>query len=105
MKLDRNLNANGRGKYALVKLRELANEDKFNDEVYQAINMLIGLGIIDLGNTTATEFFVIRLKDKYAFPALAAYALAASKDDPEWALEVLELSRKSLRHPLQKQPD
>lgn len=32
-------------------------------------------------------------KDKYAAPALAAYAIAAFADDPEYGLEVLHLAK------------
>ena len=38
------------------------------------------------------EFFLIKLKDKYASQALFAYAAAARDDDAEWAGEVDELA-------------
>ena len=86
MKLDRNLNANGKGKYALLNLR--------NDRIEWGF-----VGASD-------EFFVIKLKDKYAQAALIAYADAAEHDDPEWAKEVRELAQRSGKnHPLCKQPD
>ncbi len=85
MKLDRNINPDGRGKYALIKLREL---------------------YIDHGDTPDTEFFVIRLKDKYAEAALRAYADAAIIDgESEWGLEVGALAAKAAAHPNKRKPD
>ena len=60
---------------------------------------------VDFGDTPDTEFFVIRLRDKYAAPALAAYAMAAYRDDEEYGLEVLNLAKQSAEHPNQKPPD
>lgn len=104
MKLDRNINPDGRGKYALVKLREL-DPEKFTPEVFKAVDMLIDNGIVDLGNTQETEFFVIRLRDKYAAAALDAYSMAAFSNDPEWAAEVQNLAKKAAEHPNKKNPD
>ena len=65
MKLDRNINPNGRGKYALLKLREL---DKDRDgktlgeapEIIGALAVLEHAGILDWGmQGTESEFFVI----------------------------------------------
>ncbi len=86
MKMDRNLNANGKGKYALLNLRE----------------DIIEWGFVGGSN----EFFVIKLKDKYAQAALEAYANAAECDDLEWANEVRKLAQRSgQNHPLCKRPD
>jgi hypothetical protein len=94
MKLDRNINPDGRGKYDLVKMRRLAElEAKKDYSATTSVEALAMQGVVDYGNTAATDFFVIRLKDKYAAPALAAYALAAYRDDPEYAGEVLKLAK------------
>lgn len=94
MQLDRNLPDNaGRGKYALLKLRELNRDDP---EVARAIEMLLAAGVLDWGDAgTESEFFVIRLKDQYAQDALAAYAQAARASDPEWAEEIDEMVGRS----------
>lgn len=56
MKLDRNINPDGRGKYALINLRR---------------------NTIEWGGPTPEEqFFVLKLKDEFAAPALRAYAAA-----------------------------
>lgn len=53
MKLDRNSNPDGRGKYALINLR--TNKVEWGDE---------------------DQFFVIKYKDRFAEAALRAYAAA-----------------------------
>lgn len=103
MKLDRNLNPNGRGKYALLKLRNLRDGDTAVDA---ALRTLDEAGILDWGNTIDSEFMVIRLKDKYAADALARYAAVASVDDPEYASEIAEMAHRSgPNHPNCKKPD
>ena len=69
--------------------------------------LLRARGIIDYGIAgTESEFFEIRLKDKYASAALASYAEAAAQDDSEWGEEVAELSRRAgLNSPWVKKPD
>lgn len=103
MKLDRNVNPNGRGKYALLKLRRQQNP--FSVECQIAATNLKNAGLLDFGDTEDTEFFVIRLKDKYAAPALTAYALAAHADDPEYASEITKLAMLAEQHPNKKKPD
>ena len=77
MKLDRNMNPSGRGKYALLKLRELGGVSRA--EICMALETLEELSVaqveraVDFGETSDSEFFVIRLKDKFAAPALLAY--------------------------------
>jgi hypothetical protein len=103
MKLDRNLSDNGgRGKYALLKLRQLtlyqSNKtfERFSPEIERAISLLEHEGILDWGETsTENEFFVIRLKDKYAPPALYAYAEAAMTDDAEYASEIVDMAKRA----------
>ena len=94
MRLDRNTSPFGRGKYGLVKNRRLLeivrpigdshNAKNMDDvsamKVREAIKLLVEEGVIDWGDTPETEFFVMRLRDKYASGALAQYASAARGD-------------------------
>jgi hypothetical protein len=114
MKLDRNINGNGRGKYALLKLRKLDEfaepDDPFQKvapAIVKAMAVLEGAGILDWGIAgTEAEFMVIRLKDKYASEALEAYAAAAIADDPEYAGEVRDMAdRAGPNSPWCKTPD
>ena len=58
-------------------------------------------GLLDYGNEgTESEFFVIRLKDAHANPALEAYANDAEDSDFEYATEVRELAKRSGRYNL-----
>ena len=113
MKLDRNINADGMGKYALLKLRKL---DEFRESepfgeipstILTALEVLEAYGILDRGRAgTEAEFFVIRLKDKYAGDALGSYALAAMEDDREYAYEIAEMAaRAGMNSPWCKAPD
>ncbi len=99
MKLDRNIKENrGRGKYALLNVRKMFGFPASSiaaKEVKQGLECLAGHGLEWGKAGTESEFFVIRLKDKYAKAALVAYAREAAADDPEWALEVLELALRS----------
>jgi hypothetical protein len=101
MKLDRNITTPRRGKYAVIKLRDAT----IRTEYPQGGALLIDQECVDFGDTPETDFFVIRLKDKYAAAALAAYAGAAMRDDPEYALDVLNLAKAAAESPCQKQPD
>ncbi len=98
MKLDRNINADGRGKYALIKLR--------TSPIQPGTGMAtVDMKDVDFGDTPETDFFVIRLKDKYAAPALAAYAGAAICDDPEYAGQVYDLALAAAMVKNQRRPD
>ena len=103
MKLDRNITEPRRGKYALIKLRmaELRFTETASGQEYVGVQS----EAVDFGDTPETEFFVIRLRDKYAAAALAAYAGAAMRDDMEYAVEVLKLASAAAKSPCQKQPD
>lgn len=100
MKLDRNINGNGRGKYALLLLRQIDNfirpDDPFqrvNQRIVDALRTLEDAGIIDWGlQGTESEFMVFRLKDRYAAEALEAYANEAGRFDPEYADEIREMA-------------
>lgn len=101
MKLDRNITSPRRGKYALIKLRTAEIKTYTQTDGWLAIKA----DAVDFGESEETDFFVIRLKDKYAAPALAAYAMAAYRDDEEYALEVLNLAKAAAENPHQRQPD
>lgn len=113
MKLDRNSNSGGRGKYALLKLRKF---DEFTEQgafgkvakpIADAINVLEKAGILDWGiEGSESEFFVMRLKDKYAGRALYQYAINAYPDNYEYAAEVMALSKRAgTNSPFCKKPD
>lgn len=104
MKLDRNTTNPPRGKYALLRLREWPHG--WSPKCQAAFELLKEAGAIDFGDGPDTEFFVIRLKDQYAGPALLAYARAAREDgELEYSLEVEMLAFKAIRHPLKRKPD
>lgn len=103
MKLDRNANLNEMGKYSLIlnrKVTELQSTD-----VLMMLDRLHELGVIDHGIKMDDEFFVIRVRDKYASAALRAYANAARAEDPEYALEVDGIVCNAESHPARKRPD
>lgn len=109
MKLDRNITTPRRGKYAIVKLRNINQPihgvDVSKLEINTALEVLEKAGILDYGNTIDTDFFLIRLKDKYAFEALKAYAIAAASDDIEYANQIFELSEIAMNHTSKRKPD
>lgn len=90
MKLDRNKNPDGRGKYALINLRK---------------------STVEWGDTANDDFFVIKLKDRFAAPALRAYAEAVETranevggheglELHEYAGEIFGLANQAENHPL-----
>lgn len=117
MKLDRNIEGNdGRGKYAILKLRKLAVYDDqktfggLPPAIEKALTLLANEGILDWGEAeTESEFFLIKLRDKHARSALLAYAgsvLESVDGDEEYANEVRELaSRAGPMSPYCKAPD
>lgn len=122
MKLDRNTNKGGSGKYALVKMRRVRelrealdhqrqtfgqSSDLSYEIVRNSIATLADFGVLDDSEAESEgEFFVIRLRDKYAREALIAYAFAANVDDPEYADEVMALAaRAGPNSPFMKRPD
>lgn len=103
MKLDRNINKDGRGKYALLNLRRT---NLSLDEIQKRVTEALGGQVIQFGDNDQTEFFVIKLKDAYAAEALFAYADAAEiGGDLEYAEEIRALANKADTHPLKKFPD
>lgn len=107
MKLDRNITIPRRGKYALIKLRQLGKvcNGRAKREVFMALDILKKAGLLDYGDTEDSDFFLIRLKDKYAAPSLRAYAAAAVWDDPEYAAEIDRLASAAENHPNRRKPD
>ena len=105
MRLDRNENDDGKGKYALIKLRCIPGNPQTPEELAAAI--LAHPECVDWGiRHSDSEFFLIRLKDKYAPTALHAYANAAALDENiDWSLDVYAMAKRAERHPGQKVPD
>lgn len=95
MNLDRNENKDGKGKYALILLRQLqpANPHDIHALAQQVARKP---DCIDLGNRGSdSEFFVLRLKDKYAADALEAYGQAIL-DDPKAPPELIPYANQVL---------
>ena len=114
MRLDRTA---GRGKYAIINLRKLDRSlrgvidgdlpgSDFLD-VKAAMATLERAGLIEYGEPgTENEFFVLKLKDKYAGAALYTYASAVAALDNEFSRDVRELSRRAgSNSPWCKEPD
>jgi len=103
MKLDRN--EKGRGKYAVVNLRKLETEltawkaaggngEMTTRIVESTLDFLHKNGILGYGEPgTQDEFFVLKLKDRFAGAALEEYATVARRGgEPEYADDVKELA-------------
>lgn len=105
MKLDRNLNTSGKGKYVLINLRKLQGDPLTPQCLAAAI--VESPESVEFGAVgDHDEFWLIKLKDKYAAPALQAYADAARVDDPEFADQVQEMvERAGTNSPFCKIPD
>lgn len=94
MKLDRDINETGKGKYALINMRKIEGDPRTPQELAAAI--LAHPEAVEFGTVgTEGEFFVIKLKDAYAQDALHAYAVAASDDDNEYGLAVERLAMRA----------
>jgi hypothetical protein len=101
MKLDR---SEGKGKYALIRLRKIGTVPE--PDVAAALGCLARRGLLDYGPPGSdSEFFVVRLKDRSAAPALLRYAVDADTYDKEYADDVRELARRATAHPGKKTPD
>ena len=105
MQLDRNIEGNeGKGKYALIKMREIPGNPQTPEELAQAI--VENPQCIDFGTLGSdSEFFLIRLKDRYAEPALRAYAKAAQLLDRQWGNAVMDMANRAASHPGRRSPD
>ncbi|MEW6124435.1 MAG: hypothetical protein AB1698_17615, partial [Pseudomonadota bacterium] len=118
---DRNINADGGGKYALVNMRrfreiraqsEMGNPHAQGSEnvIGHALNTLQALGVLeDPDEGDVSEFFVLKLRDVYAEAALRGYAdavRAEQEPDLEYAEEIDALADRAGRHsPFAKHPD
>lgn len=105
MKLDRNINPSGKGKYALINLRKIPGDPRTPQDLAAAI--LANPECVEFGQVgTESEFWLLKLKDAYAIPALTGYAQAAQADDDEYAGQVAEMiGRAGSNSPFCKKPD
>ena len=105
MQLDRNLNGNGIGKYALLNVRRMTA--KMSPEVQAAIDVLNQAGILEWGHVgEQDEFFVMKLKDVNTPSGLIGYAAKAEETDRELATDVRGmLPRAGANSPFCKRPD
>jgi len=95
MRLDRNVNPDGTGKYALVKMREvnrLRNQSgQLPDDVTKAFMVLESRNIMLYGDESdGDQFFVMKYKDKFTALALFAYARAAMEEAHTLSLDILD---------------
>lgn len=107
MRLDRNTNPEGVGKYALVNHRKIANLSEAGQaQCLAALRALEGKGVLEFGLPgSPDEFFVLKLKDRLAAGALHAYADAAEAAGMrEFAADVAELARRSEAFPAKQFP-
>lgn len=76
MKLDRNINPDGRGKYALINLRKVSDEEfnELRESRRDKEPFALGSECLTLGDEKGEQFFVIKYKDQFAPAALRAYA-------------------------------
>lgn len=98
MQLDRSITMPG--KYAILRLRklnELLQAGGHDAEILVAsASNLKQLGVLDDSPAHSPgEYFVLRLRDRYAQAALIAYANAAWIDDPEYARDIWALTQRA----------
>lgn len=108
MKLIRNTTDDGTCKYALIRLDKIRaqNENKLKiNEIFKNnpewLRQFVEFG----AGGSKDEFFVIKLQDVNAAPALRAYAKSAIDTDTELAREVLELAERAEKFIIKKTPD
>lgn len=115
MRLDRSINGDGKGKYALVRLREI----EAGSEAAVLLQRLHVLGHLDWGRVSdPDEFFVIKLRDKFAPGGIKGYADAVieasrkeidpgkGRDLAQWAIQVIGMSQRAGDlSPYCKEPD
>ena len=76
MKLDRNINPDGLGRYAVIDLRKL--DEIQREKLREGGSVMLPTSAITLGEPD--QFFVLKYKDKFAPAALKAYAEAVHKE-------------------------
>lgn len=92
MDLIRNTTNDGSCKYALIRLDKIHWSIKlFLIPLFKLINKYIELG----EPNSSQEFFVVKLKDKFAKRTLLAYADAAQDFDKGYSDQVRELAERS----------
>lgn len=106
MRLDGMTPPLGRGKFALIKLRELTRPRDITSQtkISAALALLAEEGILDYGDGL-DAFFVMRLRDKWAAPALDRYALECCIEDPEFSNDINGLADRAYAHPQRRTPD
>ena len=114
MKMDRNINSDGIGKYAVINMRKLhatcsdkGTFERWTPEIEAALKTLEDAGALEWGAVgEPDEFFLLKLKDRHALPALIAYAESIVSTDTEFAIEVLRMIRRAgTNSPYCKEPD
>jgi hypothetical protein len=100
----------GRGRYAIVKLRKTPDDPGKRTDVQFALECLDRNGMIDYGKPgDRDEFFVIYLRDQNASVALREYAanawLYGKDEDEEYYRDVAELAKRAAESPFRKKPD
>jgi len=90
MKLDRNINPDGKGRYALIHLRKCTptiEESGLLGKILICDAEAVSFGNPN-GDTPGEQFFVLKYKDKFASEALNAYA--GSVRNEAWRLRGLD---------------
>ncbi len=105
MELDRDINVDGKGKYALINMRKIPTSPRTPQELAEAI--LKNPECVEFGRVgTEQEFFVIKLKDAFSQVALKAYSNEAYSHDPQYSDRILNLAeRAGTDSPFCKLPD
>jgi len=114
MKMDRDINDDGGGKYAVINLRRLNSVaagsgpfQRWSPQVEQALKTLEEAGALEWGRVgERDEFFLVKMRDQFAPGAIRGYAAMADGVDPEWATAVRTmLTRAGINSPFCKAPD
>lgn len=95
-----------RGKYALIRLDKMGIADGYDvEEVARIADD--NADLIEIGTPGAEdEFFVLKLKDVHALPALLGYARSCKSTDPQLSKYVTELAeRAGKNNPYCREPD
>lgn len=97
MKLDRNVNPDGKGKYCLINLRKTLTTAQ-SMVVIDALKALDAEGVLHWGNESpGDQFFVMKYKDFFTSAGLLAYALAV-KDYADLGMSQNRMSPKEFDH-------
>lgn len=105
MKLDRDLNPTGKGKYALINMRKIPSNPTTALELAEAIRL--NPEAVEFGEVGSPgEFWLVKLKDENADVCLYGYAGKILAKDPEFAAEVSNMAKRSgPNSPYCKAPD